>query len=65
MTIRRLQRDDWSGFCAHATRGFLCPGGAPIDPYQCPTDWGQCMAPCDSEDNTRGSFTRGAARVAA
>jgi hypothetical protein len=22
MTIRRLQRDDWSGFCAHATRGF-------------------------------------------
>ena len=23
MTIRRLQRDDWSGFCAHATRGFL------------------------------------------
>ena len=22
MTIRRLQRDDWSGFCAHVTRGF-------------------------------------------
>jgi hypothetical protein len=23
MTIRRLQRDDWSGFCIHVTRGFL------------------------------------------
>jgi hypothetical protein len=23
MTIRRLQRDDWSSFCAHVTRGFL------------------------------------------
>ena len=22
MTIRRLKRDDWSGFCAHVTRGF-------------------------------------------
>jgi Family of unknown function (DUF5335) len=22
MTIRRLQRDDWSGFCIHMTRGF-------------------------------------------
>jgi Family of unknown function (DUF5335) len=23
MTIRRLQRDDWSGFCIRVTRGFL------------------------------------------
>jgi hypothetical protein len=23
MTIRRLQRDDWSGFCIHVMRGFL------------------------------------------
>jgi Family of unknown function (DUF5335) len=23
MTIRRLQRDDWSGFCIHVTHGFL------------------------------------------
>ncbi len=23
MTIRKLRRDDWSGFCAHVTRGFL------------------------------------------
>jgi hypothetical protein len=23
MTIRRLQRDDWSGFCIHVTRSFL------------------------------------------
>jgi hypothetical protein len=23
MTIRRLQRDDWSGFCIHVTRGFI------------------------------------------
>ena len=23
MTIRKLQHDDWSGFCAHVTRGFL------------------------------------------
>jgi hypothetical protein len=23
MTIRRLQRDDWSGYCIHVKRGFL------------------------------------------
>jgi len=23
VSIRRLQRDDWSGFCIHVTRGFL------------------------------------------
>ena len=65
MTIRRLKRDDWSGFCAHVTRGFRA---TPADRRLTLVNarlTGVNAWRRDSEDNRYGSFTCGATRVAA